>query len=244
MPEQLRPQLDMLLALDKERQAVVTNLLRLIFPYGYGYSRGTSYSTDDIAVWQRDRRVADDTCFDLYFERVPSDGIVALENAERAVQLFSDSDRLEGFLRSLEQKELQDALASIDSVVKSFPVEQAHSVSVVLLNLLPYAMEGELLGGWRITSNHHVARIVARFLLAVTNGKDREPVLRRVLHDVTTLSAKLEVMTLLRSKNEKLVDWLPEETAVALDASCVRKCAKSFRMQSTTGKRNMPCFVC
>jgi len=81
MPEQLRPQLDMLLAHDKERQAVVTNLLRLIFPYGYGYSRGTSYSIDDIAVWQRDRRVADDTCFDLYFERVPSDGIVALGKA-------------------------------------------------------------------------------------------------------------------------------------------------------------------
>ena len=218
MPEQLRPQLDMLLAHDKERQAVVTNLLRLIFPYGYGYSRGTSYSTDDIAVWQRDRRVADDTCFDLYFERVPSDGTVALVNAERAVQLFSDSDRLEEFLRSLRQKELQDALASIDAVVKSFPVEQAHAVSVVLLNMLPSAMEGELLAGLRITSKNHVARIVARFLLAVTNGTDREPLLRRVLHDVRTLSAKLEVMTLCRSRNEKLADWLPEATAVALDA--------------------------
>ncbi len=70
----------------------------------------------------------------------------------------------------------------------------------------------------RITSNNHVARIVGRFLLAVTNGKDRESILRRVLHDVTTLSAKLEVMTLLRSRNERLADWLPEATAVALDA--------------------------
>jgi len=137
---------------------------------------------------------------------------------ERAVPLFSDSDRLEEFLRSLRQKELQDALASIDAVVKSFPVEQVHAVSVVLLNMLPSAMEGELLAGLRITSNNHVARVVARFLLAVTNGTDLEPLLCRVLHDVTTLSVKLEVMTLLRSRNEKLADWLPEESAVALDA--------------------------
>jgi len=55
-------------------------------------------------------------------------------------------------------------------------------------------------------------------MLAVQEGQDREPIVRTILEAVTTLSARLEVLTLMRSRNQALGDWLAEDSVAALES--------------------------
>jgi len=190
MPETVRHHVDALLACDKEREKLLTHLVRLIFPSGSRHIGAAIDSPDDVERWQRERRVADDTFFDLYFERVHNDGVSAVSNAERAVQLFTEPEKFDAFLGSLDQKPLQDALATMGAIADQYSHDQAQAVSVVLLNRLPQALDGALLGGITITSNHHVARMLSKLLLTVQVEEDRERVARAILNAVTTRSAQ------------------------------------------------------
>ncbi len=218
MLEDLKHHIDTLLDIDNAHREVVINMLRLLFPTAYRHVDSLTHVDDDFGKMHRERRVAQDTFFDLYFERVSNNGIRAINTAERALQLFSENERLDAFLRSQGKGELHDVFSSMETIVEHYPVELAQSVSVVLLNLLPDVMERELPGRFGIASNYYVCRIVSRFLQAISDVMERESAVRRILTKLTTLSAKLEVITLLRSKNQDLFQWLPEETACALDA--------------------------
>jgi len=229
MPKQVAPLVDEVYACDAPKKDVVTHLLRLLFPPGYKINDESGYVAADVSIWLKERRVAHAHFFDLYFERVQNDGVIALSRAEQAVGLFADPERLETILHSLTCDELRNVLASMESLADKCPASEVVHVSVVLLNLLPNVMTEDQPNSFGLTSTDYVGRMVSRFLLSIAVEKERKSAINKLLDEVTTLSASLELIFRMQSKNQVLYGWLPEDRCNALELAWRTKVRDKFQ---------------
>jgi len=193
-PPHLKASIDSLIEVSGTHQEVVRSMIRRLFPAAARHIGGSHYGADWKARWLRERRVAHEEILSLYLERVAGEGLQAFTDAERAFGVMADRAAFDSYLRSLDAERLEDVIASLELFEDKFAAEHVVPGTIVLLNLLPSLPERHR-GMFEFDARLIVSRVTYRLLRSLGNPNAVEAAVRAILPELTSLSAKLELIT-------------------------------------------------
>jgi hypothetical protein len=192
-PPHLKAQTDGLLEAAGMHDKVVRAMIIRLFPAGQQHIVNNHYGADWEGRWLRERRVAHENILRLYLERVVGEGLRAFTDAEQAWTYMADGHALDGYLRSLDTKRLQDVIASLEAYEDQFAPEHVVPGTAVLLNLLPDIPKRKR-GMFEFGAELVVTRVTYRLLRSLNDLAEVEAAARRILPELKSLSAKLELI--------------------------------------------------
>jgi hypothetical protein len=195
-PPYLKEQIDGLIEAAGARAEIVRALVQRLFPGGQRHMGGSEVGSDWKHRWLRERRVAHEDILRLYLERVVGEGLQAFTDAEHAWIRMADRAAFDGYLCSLGADRLQDVIASLEVYEEQFAPEHVGPGSVVLLNLLPELPERQR-GMFDVDTRIAVGRVIYRLLRSLKRPDAIEAAVREILPQVTTLSAKAELIAMV-----------------------------------------------
>jgi hypothetical protein len=219
-----------------KNEKVVKALFSRVFPAADRHLGGSNYSYDFSGHWLKDRRLAHQDIFGLYMERVASANLAAFDEAEKAYAIITDQKELDKFLRSIDEEVLQDVVEALTHFDRTYPTEAVVPASIVLLNLLPDMPERPR-DMWSFTDARiTVTRVVLRLLRQLEKPELIEEAVSKIMPNVSTLSAKLELVRLVGYKkgsghklvNEDVAKRLENELNVEIRAAGTRKLASEW----------------
>jgi hypothetical protein len=195
-PPYLKEQIDGLIEAAGARAEIVRALVQRLFPGGQRHIGGSGYGSEWKNQWLRERHVAHEDILRLYLERVIGEGLQAFTDAEQAWARMADRAAFDSYLRSLNPERLQDVIASLEVYEKQFAREHVEPGSVVLLNLLPELPERQR-GMFDLGASTVVGRVVYRLVRSLKDPDAIEAAARKILPQLTTLSAKARLITMV-----------------------------------------------
>ena len=184
-------------------RGVVEAMIDRLFPVGAQLRQmsdgdSTPYlSEEEAAEHLSERRVAHAHVLRLYLERTVSPELLAFHDAERAFGSMADRDGLNGFIRSLDPARWQDVLSNLCRLKDRFQPEHVEPGVIVSLNLWPDMTERSSSLGFLDDTIGTVRRITLGLLRALEDAAAVEAAVRRILPEVTSLSAKVELVLLI-----------------------------------------------
>lgn len=188
--------IDRLLAAGGEQHAVVRSMITRLFPAAQRHIGSGGYGSDWLGRWLIARRVAHADMLRLYLERVVGEGLRAFTDAEQAWSKFGEAAALDNFLRSIDRERLPDVISGFEHYTEQYTEAQVVPASTVLLNLLPELPERR--GGMlSLDPSLAVRRVVLRLLRRMDNPAVLAATVEDILSQLVTLSAKLELITLV-----------------------------------------------
>ena len=205
----LQERLRELVASGEGRRHVVDAMLKHLFPYGVQLLQADEnydWVVDRSAQGEpSDRRVADEPILRHYLERVATQDLLSLREAEHALSLMEDGDAFRDFMRGLPSRTQIIVIRDLCTLNASFEPKHVEPGVVVLLNLLPDMPRDtppEL-------SASRWVRSAVYFLLRVLDKDDViENAATRVLPRVERLASKTMLATLIAlplREDEKLL---------------------------------------
>lgn len=195
-PPHLKTQVEQLLAGEEKHRDVVRALVGRCFPAGSRHIDQPSYDSSFSKRWLRERRVAHGEILRLYLERVSGTRLQAFTHAERAWALMDDREAFEAYLHSVDLDVREDVIAALDTYEDQYRSKHVVPASIVLLNELP-TLPQRPRGMLTLDARMVVKGVVYRLIRSLKNAEAVESAVRAVLPEITTLSAKLELITIV-----------------------------------------------
>ncbi|MBE3120493.1 MAG: NTPase KAP [Candidatus Atribacteria bacterium] len=192
----LKAQIDGLIGIAKSHNSVVRAMIERLFPAALRHIGGSSYGRDWTSRWFRERRVAHKEILRLYLERVAGEDLQTLVDAERARKYLGQRETLDGFLRSVEPARLQDVVASLEAYEEEFDPKEVVPATIVLLNLFPDVPERKR-GMFELETRTVIARTAYRLIRTLRDAATIEAAVRGILPELTSLSAKFELVRIV-----------------------------------------------
>lgn len=205
----LKAKIDGLIAAAGDRGEVIRSLILRLFP-GAGRHIG-AYGGDSKNRWLLGRRVAHEEILRNYLERVVGEGLQAFTDAERAWMHMADRGAFDSYLRSLDPARLEDVISSLEAYEHQFAPIHVVSGSIVLLNILPDLPARER-AMFQLDTRFIVGRVVYRLLRSLGNPDTTEAAVREILPQLTRLSSKEQLITIVGHR-EKAGHQLVSEPA-------------------------------
>ena len=229
-PSPLERQINDLIEKAGDHSSVARRLVHHLFPATQLYVGGSSYGDEWKTGWLRERRVAHEDVLRLYLERFIGEGFKAFIDAEQAWGYMADGEAFGNYLRSLPAERLQDVISKLEVYEEQFAPEHAVPGSVVLLNLLSELPDCEQ-GMYDLAPRQTVRRVVYRLVRLLKDPDAIETTVRSILPQLTKLSAKRELITMVgyhKNAGHKLVsesaarqlekDWRGEVRSATIDS--------------------------
>lgn len=214
----LKASIDAIIQKGKENgnEDTVLSIIRCLFPAALRHVSGPHYGPDWSRRWLRDRRVAHKDILLLYLENVVGDSLQSFLDAERAWGVLSNREALEKYLRSLNPERLVDVIESLEAFEDQFSEEHVIPGTIVLLNLLPdipRRPRGMFGFDVRIT----IRRVVLRLLRSLKDPSAVEEAVKAIIPELTTLSAKLLLITIIGHREGAGHQLVPKEVATEFE---------------------------
>ena len=206
-PSPLEKQINELIEKAGDHSSVARRLVHHLFPVAQRYVGGSSYGDEWKTRWLRERRVAHEDVLRLYLERFIGEGFEAFIDAEQAWGHMADGEAFDNYLRSLPAERLQDVISNLEVYEEQFAPEHVVPGTVVLLNLLSELPDREQ-GMYALNPCQTVGRVVYRLVRLLKDPDAIETAVRSILPQLTKLSAKRELITMVgyhRNAGHKLV---------------------------------------
>jgi hypothetical protein len=213
----LKQSVDEMITAANEHADVARAVINRVFPAAQRYTENMRYGQDFPKTWLKARRVAHIDILRLYLERTVSEGLAAFTDAERASMLLADEAQLDEFLRSIDLARLEDVIAALENYEGDYPIESVVPATVVLLNLLSELPERPRGMMTFLDARLVVARVVLRLLRRLPGPQEVEAAVAEIVPKVTTLSSKLELVTLVGYQEGAGHKLVSEETAQRLE---------------------------
>lgn len=192
----LKQQIDGLLGSAGDHVEPVRALIERLFPAAQQHLNGAHYGGEWKNRWILERRVAHEDVLRFYLERTMGQALQAFQEAEQAWLRMSDRDALDAFLRSLSAERLEDVVSRLEVYEEQFSERQAVPGSIVLLNLVPDLPERDR-GMFEFDASLVVRRVVYRLIRALNDPGATEAAVRTILPELTTLSARAQLITMV-----------------------------------------------
>ena len=229
-PSPLEKQINDLIEKAGDHSSVARRLVHHLFPAAQRYVGGSSYGDEWKTGWLRERCVAHEDVLRLYLERFIGEGFKAFTDAEQAWGHMADGEAFGNYLRSLPAERLEDVISNLEVYEEQFAPEHAVPGSVVLLNLLSELPDRER-GMYALDPRQTVSRVVYRLVRLLKDPDAIETAVRSILPQLTKLSAKKELITMVgyhKNAGHKLVsqsaarqlekDWRGEVRSATIDS--------------------------
>jgi predicted KAP-like P-loop ATPase len=176
-------------------EPVVQDLCRLLFPATERYLGGTtSYPSDWLPRWRRDRRVASPEVFGIYLSKQVPPGTLPAAVVDRAVAALTDRQAFQAVMDSVGTDDLDDLLARLETYEEAFPREAAKPACTVLLGLYP-RLRTRSLGFLDPGPEIAVDRVVLRLLRRVEEP-ERTRVVEALCAGVTGFTGPIRLLYL------------------------------------------------
>lgn len=192
--DHLKQAIEDLIKLGGVHEEVVRSLIKRLFPFASRHMLGGShYSSEWSNRFLRERRIGHESILRLYLERVAGEELVSFYAGEHAWKLLDDREALDRFLRSINPAQQEGVISALQAYEDEFKPEQVVPGTVVVWNLaheLPEKERGMFDFGTRTT----VLRVSYRLLKSLDDEGATEKAAREILSQLTTLSAKREVI--------------------------------------------------
>lgn len=217
-PPHLKAQIEELVEAAGTHSSVVTAMIQRLFPAAERHIGGSHYGSEWKGRWLRERLVAHEDVLRFYLERVVGEGFQSFVDAEAAWVLMTDRPRLDEHLRSLDRERLQDVIAALEVYEDEYAEDHAVPSTTVLLNLLPDLPERQR-GMFELDTRMVVNRVVYRLLKALPDQASVASVVRRVLPELSTLLAKLQLINVVGHREGRGHKLVTEAVATELERS-------------------------
>lgn len=214
--EKLKAQVIALVEAAGGQDGVVKALVDRVFPAAKQHLGTGNYDSSWKISWLRERRVAHLDVFRLYLEHTATEGLRASWEAETAFSLLDKRDKLDEFLRSIEGQRRVDVIAGLEAFESEFAPPQVVPGTVVLLNLIE-DLPDRLRGLGDFGSRLVVVRVVLRLLRSLEDEGAIELAVRNALPDLSSLSAKLELVRTVGHQENVGSKLLPPDVAGDLE---------------------------
>lgn len=211
-PDELKKPIEGLIESAKPHDEVVRALVCRVFLGAQRHVAGCQHDGADEDKWLPQRRVAHGQILRLYLERVAGPELLSFTDAEVAVARMTDLDALDGYLRSLDRGRLHEVIASLEAHEDQFDSDRAVPGTIVLLNILPDIPERPI-GMFEFDDRFSVRRVVSRLLRPLEGQEEVEQAVQAILPEVTHLSSKLLLLTLVGHKKDVGHNLIPEAAA-------------------------------
>ncbi|MDQ3571459.1 MAG: KAP family NTPase [Actinomycetota bacterium] len=216
-PPELKEAIEGLVEAGGAHQEVVRSLIERLFPFAKRHLGGSNFGPDWQKTFLRGRRVAHEAVLRLYLERTVGEALTNFLDAERAWAAMADRSALDGFLRSLDPQRLEDVIASLEAYEDQYGPEHVVPGAVVLLNLLP-DLPGRERGMFDVDGRLVVSRVTYRLLRSFGDPDEVRRAVDAILPELSTLSAKFEVISDIGHREGAGHKLVPEEVAKAFEA--------------------------
>jgi len=176
-------------------EPAVQDLCRLLFPATERYlGSTTTYPSDWLPRWRRDRRVASPEVLGIYLGKQVSPGALPAATVDQAVAALTDQQALQAIVDGLATDDLDDLLARLETYEEVFPPEAAKPACTVLLDLYPRLRTGSF-GFLDPGPEIAVARVVLRLLRRVEETA-RTAIVEALCADLSGLTGRIRLLQL------------------------------------------------
>lgn len=195
----LKAKIEKLIEVSGDNSNIIKNIIRRLFPAARRHIENNSYGAEWKKVWLRERRVAHEDILRLYLEHHVGDHFKAFLHAERAQLLMDNRELFDFYLRSLDSSEITDVITALETYEDQYKSESVEPASVVLLNLL-YILPDNRVNMFDYDVHIKVERVVYRLISSLKEPDLIESVVKSILPEITTLSAKFDLISMVGHK--------------------------------------------
>lgn len=171
----------------------IKDMIRRLFPAACRHIENNSYGAEWKNTWLRERRVAHEDILHLYFEHFSGEHFTAFTHAEKAYQYMNNRELFDCYLRSLSATDTANVIAALEVYEDRYQNDCVEPACIVLLNLL-YTLPDNRKSMMDFGENIKITRVVYRLLRALKNPDEIENKVESILPEVTTLSARLDLI--------------------------------------------------
>jgi hypothetical protein len=190
-----KSELEKFIAVGGEYAAEVFSLCRLLFPASARHlgSNAPTYSSSQLPIWRKERRVAHPEVLDFYLHKQLQADALSASGMELIVGAMSDRSALEALLRDMPSDAIEDLLGRLEGYVAGVPLEAVLPACTVLLNLHP-RLRTERHGMLDPGPEFGLDRLVLKLLGTVADIGDRTRIVEDLCNDVGPMTARLRLL--------------------------------------------------
>jgi hypothetical protein len=217
-PPELKEAIDRLLDSAADRQAVIRSLIERLFPFAARHLGGSSYGGDYQKRYIRERRIAHEAVLRLYLERLAGPQLRSFLAAEGAWEVMNDREKFDEALRAEPEDQQGAVAAALENYEDEYRPEHVVPGCIVLWNLWPGLPDPPARGMFDLESRFVIGRVTYRLLRSLGDPTAVEAAAREILPELSSLSAKWEVITDVGYRENAGHELVSEPAAAQLEA--------------------------
>ena len=190
-------------------------MIRRLFPAAERHIGGSSYGTDFIPIWLRERRVAHEDVLRTYIERIVGDAITDAAMAEEATALITDPTALATYVDAIDAGRLEDVLVAVSSHDGFGSPDSVIPAVVLILNKMKIVPRRDR-GMFGLDSLTRLRLSAFRVFETLVEG-DRLDALHQILPNLNSFTARLAVLERVGYRDGRGHKLISEEDSRALD---------------------------
>ncbi len=198
------------------------DVCRWLFPAARRYLENTHYGSEWEVTWRRQRKIASASVLRFYLERQLPEGVVPARTVDQALDAFSDRKGLQNLFDALSPAQLMDLVERINGTLDELPVDggnldddPARIALPVILDLLPQLPEDT--GMLTFSGSMVLMRAALRLLRRLPTEESREHILRLVLPEIRSRSARLILLMIAGHRKNIGAALIAEDVAKELE---------------------------
>jgi predicted KAP-like P-loop ATPase len=196
---------------------VVRSFCARLFPASGRYLGGSTFGSDWLHGWARERRLAHPEVLTFYLDRVMSTAILARQRAEAAFSRFADEGSLRALFADWTPDDLEAAIADLEAYEPDYDPAAAVPACRALLDQLP-RLRTEPRGMFDFGADLVVTRVVLRVLRRVEDENARLQAVKDIYEGVSTLHGKFILLTVVGHRENAGHKLVAEPDAAQLEA--------------------------
>ncbi|MDX2008195.1 MAG: P-loop NTPase fold protein [Meiothermus sp.] len=204
--------IDKLIEAAGEHSEVVRSMIKHLFLAARRHIGDSSYGEEWKKNWLSERRVAHEHVLTLYLEHVAGEGFKAFAEAEHAFRIMEDLEAFNSYLNSLKIERLEDVIAALETFEDKFTPKHVIPGVIALLNIRPILPERPR-GMFGFDTSLVVGRVTYRLIRSLKDPSLVEESVRKILPQVTLLSAKLELINQIGYRKDIGLKLVTEDAA-------------------------------
>jgi hypothetical protein len=175
---------------------VISDLCRLLFPASERYlGSNTTYPSDWLATWRKERRVAHPQVLAIYLGKQLPPGTVPAVAVEMAVGAMGRRELFQALVDSLSDDDLEDFLARLAAYEDEIPPAGVLPGCAVLLGLYP-RLPSQPRGFLGVEPGLAVDSVVLRLLRRLDGQTERTPIVEELCATVARFTGRIRLLRL------------------------------------------------
>jgi predicted KAP-like P-loop ATPase len=223
--ERLRPLVNAVISASPAQEPAIRQLIERVFPAAQRFFSNTSYGSDWLARWRRERRVAHPDVFAIYLHRTLAPGAVPGALMDAVFNALESPEALSPLFEGMSEAQLEECLTRLEAWEEDFPDPDPGTIGV-LLRLMPRLREGRT-GIFDFGADLALERLVLRLLRRSSDSAKRLAIVEATLADGVPFASGISLLRLVGHDKNAGQELIAKEDSARLEEALARSIASS-----------------